>query len=63
MGLKAFKIFGLESIRENSKLTLKLPGGPNGPSFKNIGYGSYMKKKNVVFGMYVISVYKFLDAQ
>ena len=27
-------------------LTLKLPGGgPNGPTFKNIGYGSHMKKK------------------
>ena len=27
-------------------LTLKLPGGgPNGPTFKNIGYGSHMKNK------------------
>ena len=27
-------------------LTLKLPGGgPNGPTFRNIGYGSHMKKK------------------
>ena len=37
--------------------------GSNGPTFKNIGYGSHMKKKNVLFGMYVYLVLNFLDAQ
>ena len=35
-------------------------GGPNGPTFRNIRYGSHMKKKNVVIGMYANLVYTFL---
>ena len=53
----------LDQIKYTLTLKLLEGGGANGPTFRNIGYGSHMKKKNVVFEMYVNLVYTFLDAQ
>ena len=37
-------------------------GGPNGPTFKNIGFGLQVKK-NVLWGMRVNLVYNIFDPQ